>query len=214
MVYTQQVGRRRTYPAAYTATAGSFHDCREGYRSGRDGAEEAQALEDHPHRPAGVGGGRVRQREEDTPGFLMIIRQATKDDIPLVLGLIHEFHAEALNAYSLFCNDDKALKLMEAVYDTALVMCEGEKVVGVIAGVIGASMVSTAPVMQELIWFVSKAHRKHGTKLLGEFEQFARQRGCKHILMVHLGGANKEIMERFYTRSGYKLLELQYIKDL
>lgn len=145
---------------------------------------------------------------------MYLIREATQADIPSVLGLIHEFQEESLNKYSLFCNDDKAIKLMKSVYKTALVMTIDEKIVGVIAGVIGQSMVSVEPVMQELIWFVSKGYRKYGCKLLKRFEQFSKDRGCKQLLMVHLGNTNREIMECFYKRSGYELMECQYIKCL
>ena len=151
---------------------------------------------------------------------MYLIRETRKEDLPNVLLLIHEFQAEALDSFNLFCDDDKAVKLMEAVWHNSLVMeaiddpaIQG-KIVGVIAGMIGSAMVSTDPVMQELIWFVSKGYRKYGCELLKRFEQLARDRGCKQILMVHLGTSNRDIMERYYTRQGYKLLELQYIKCL
>ena len=148
------------------------------------------------------------------------IREATRDDIPAALELIHEFQQEALDSYSLFCNDGRAVELMKAVYDNALVMEYVEdaaiqgKIVGVIAGMIGASMVSTDPVMQELIFFISKEHRKHGTELLKRFERMAKDRGCKHVLMVFMGELRREVMERYYRGQGYRLLECQYIKCL
>lgn len=148
------------------------------------------------------------------------IREAQRDDIPAVLELIHEFQKESLDSYSLFCNDAKAVELMKAVYNNALVMeytedamIEG-KIVGVIAGIIGASMVSTDPVMQELIFFISKEHRKYGTELLKRFEEMASDRGCKHVLMVFMGELRRAVMERYYRQQGYRLLECQYIKCL
>jgi hypothetical protein len=93
---------------------------------------------------------------------MYLIRETRKEDLPNVLLLIHEFQAEALDSFNLFCDDDKAVKLMEAVWHNSLVMeaiddpaIQG-KIVGVIAGMIGSAMVSTDPVMQELIWFLSK----------------------------------------------------------
>ena len=101
---------------------------------------------------------------------------------------------------------------MESVWQTALVAEEEGKIVGVIAGMIGQSMVSTDPVMQELIFFVTPSKRGHGTELLGAFENMARQMGCKHVLMVFMGNLHRKAMERFYTRSGYAFLEAQFIK--
>lgn len=142
-----------------------------------------------------------------------LIREMRKEDIPQVLDLVHEFQKESLDSYSLFCNDDKTTKLCEALYQNCLVL-ESDKVVGVIGGVIGTSINDTTPIMQELIWFVSKSHRKQGCELLKRFEQLSIDRGCKQLLMVHMGTPNRDIMERFYSRQGYRLLECQYLKCL
>lgn len=150
----------------------------------------------------------------------MLIREAVKADIPQVLELIHEFQDESLNHYSLFCNDEKALKVMEATYPNALVMEDTDhpsvagKIVGVIAGVIGESIVSTEKVMQELVWFVKKEYRGCGDELLERFEGLSKDRGCGQLLMVHMGNLHRKAFERFYTRRGYELLECQYLKCL
>lgn len=150
----------------------------------------------------------------------MIIREVVKADFPQVLELIHEFQRESLDSYKLFCDDAKAMKVIESTYDNALAMEDTDhpsvagKIVGVIAGIIGESVVSTDKVMQELLWFISKDYRGYGAELLERFEKLSKDRGCKQIVMVHMGNLHRRAFERFYTRRNYELLELQYIKCL
>lgn len=144
----------------------------------------------------------------------MEVRPLKREDFPEVLGLVHEFHAEALDEYSLFCDDDKTLKLMEKVRETSLILEHEGRLVGVIAGVIGEALSSSGKVMQELVWYVSKEYRAKGTLLLKEFERFSKSLGCEKILMVHLGNLNSDVMKRFYERAGYRVMEVHYIKDL
>jgi len=143
-----------------------------------------------------------------------MIRRATREDIPNVLLLIHEFQDESLDAYKLFCDDDKAIKLMESVWQTSLVMEEDGKIVGVIAGIIVSAMVSIGYTMQEIIYFVTKSYRGKGISLLTAFEHMSREMGCQNIVMVHMGNIYRNAMERIYTNLGYVFLEAQYIKCL
>jgi len=152
-----------------------------------------------------------RYPEKDTMDYT--IRRTTDEDLPRILELVHEFHAEGLDKYGLFCDDDIANKIMPKMVETSLVMMAEDKVVGVIAGFVTNHIVSNKRLFQEVVWFISKKYRKYGARLLKRMETFCKELECEHMVMVNMGGRS-EAFERFYTKNGYKLLEVQFIKQL
>ena len=142
------------------------------------------------------------------------IRPATQADIPEALELIHEFHEEALNAYGMFCDDEVASELMPKMVNTTLVMVMGGKIVGLISGYITASILSKQPLFQEMMWFVSKKHRRYGIKLMDALEEACRKAGIKNIVAGYMGDRKIGAFEKLYKDRGYRLLEVQYVKTL
>jgi len=68
--------------------------------------------------------------------------------------------------------------------------------------------------MQEIIWYVSKKHRRQGINLYRAFEHMSLKRGMKHIVMVNMGNFKNDAFKKFYESEGFDLLETQYIKKL
>ena len=142
------------------------------------------------------------------------IRQTTQADLPAILELIHEFHDETLNAFGVVCIDSVANELMPKMVDTSLILVNEDKIVGVIAGLVTSHVVSKEPLMQEIIWYVSKKHRRQGINLYRAFEHMSLKRGMKHIVMVNMGNFKNDVFKKFYESEGFDLLETQYIKKL
>lgn len=66
----------------------------------------------------------------------------------------------------------------------------------------------------ETFWFVAPEHRGQGLLLFNAFETWAKRNGCDACAMIHLSDSYPESLEKFYTRSGYKLVEKHYIREI
>jgi len=141
-------------------------------------------------------------------------RRTHTDDLPQILDLIHEFHTESLDEYGLSCNDSVAKVVMPELVETSMVMVHEGRIVGVIAGFFTTHILAEEKLFQEVVWFVSKNHRTGGVKLLKDMEAWCRNEGAKHMIMVNMSGERDKVFEKFYESQGYKLLEVQYIREL
>ena len=142
------------------------------------------------------------------------IRKTHIDDLPEILELIKEFHAESLNDFGVFFDEGVVKDVMPKLIETSLVSLIDNKINGVVAGFITSHIISKESLMQEVIWFVSKKTRRSGIKLYKAFEKMCKDMKIKHIVMVNMGKTRNEVFERFYKSQGYELLEVQYIKSL
>lgn len=68
----------------------------------------------------------------------------------------------------------------------------------------------------EDFFFVHPEYRDQGIGaiLMRAFETWAVANGCKKAAMIHLVDSYPDILKAFYERSGYRLTELHYVKDL
>jgi len=142
------------------------------------------------------------------------IRRTKIEDLPQILDLIHEFHAESIDGFGIFCNDKIINELMPKLVDTSLVMEIDGQIKGVIAGFIADHIVNGDKFFHEVIWYVSKEYRKYGLKLLIEAENFCKEMGIKQIMMAHMGVDKENAFRKLYLAKGYTLLSVQYIKTL
>ena len=88
------------------------------------------------------------------------------------------------------------------------------KAVGVIGGIKHPDMTSGIMTATESFWFVDPEHRGIGLFLLKAFEDWAKEEGCKRILMMALLDSLPEKAIRIYQQAGYKPLEVTYIKEV
>jgi len=141
-----------------------------------------------------------------------IIRLATEEDTPAILELVKEFHDEIANAFGVECDDKMVSERVPLM--TTMLLEEDKKIVGLISGLKTTHIVGIEPLMLEVLWYVSSKHRKKGIELYKGFVQLCKDMGMKQIIMSNMGNSKMEIFERFYLSEGYKLLEVQYIKNL
>lgn len=71
-------------------------------------------------------------------------------------------------------------------------------------------------VAQELFWWVDENARRSsaGLRLLSELELAAKEKGAGSIVLATLDKLNPDVLERLYTRRGYRPQERAFIKDL
>jgi N-acetylglutamate synthase-like GNAT family acetyltransferase len=149
----------------------------------------------------------------------IIIRKANildKEDIKI---LIDKFYEESLKDLGMKFTDYTIDKTIDNFINNHIVILaqEGEKIIGIIGGMLSPSIFDENEIIiQEAMWYVEPEYRKGtlGTDLLLLFEEIAKELGINHIVMVCMGNLNFEILNRFYVKNGYKLLENQFIKTI
>ncbi len=149
----------------------------------------------------------------------MIIRKATQADIESIMKLIFAFYQESLCSYDFAFESETVKQTIKQIVSSniAFVSEESEKISGVIAGVIHSSIFDySQTVAYELVWFVSKQFRRGraGMMLLKTFEKHCKLMGASKIVMKHMENLNASDMSQLYERKKYKLMELEYIKDI
>jgi len=66
----------------------------------------------------------------------------------------------------------------------------------------------------ETFWYVDPDHRGHGLALFEAYEHWAIENGCQMIAMIHMVDSMPDVLERFYKRRGYQLVEKHYMKEI
>ena len=144
----------------------------------------------------------------------MEIRQCTVADFSQIEVLIEEFMNEALKDFGAKIERQGIKQTFNEVMDSCLVLEHENKIIGVLAGKVVNEPMSNVKIFQEVVWYVTKAHRKYGLLLLKKMENWCRSKGIMAMIMVRLGNSMPEKLARFYERIGYRHLECHYIKRL
>ncbi len=129
-----------------------------------------------------------------------------------VSALMEEFYKASLNDYGQTMDAATIEHLEEAL--TIFLMMQGDKVIGVIAGLISKQLMSHKRVFQEIVWYVDKDHRGQGVRLLRFIENWCAEEGIVQIIMARMHNSMPDTMGEFYERMGYKPFETHYIKDV
>jgi len=144
----------------------------------------------------------------------VIIRQAKLDDLEKLTPLLEEFCKESLNEYTGFFDTEHFSKLFLSYKDNTLLAEVDDKVVGMLSGLVVCSAINPEKLYQEVVWYVSKPYRKYGIKLIKALEDKCHKEGIRAIVMGAMQNSKAEALEKFYLKSGYKLFEKQYMKEL
>lgn len=147
----------------------------------------------------------------------MIIRKAELKDIDAVVELTKDFFEESISDYGLTLDD---ITIRETISNYIInlvgIVAEDEgKVIGVIGGMLLPSIFNKNQLIgQETVWYVQKNYRNGsvGLKLIKSFEDECKSRGTDLIIMGLMGNLNTEILDKYYKKRNYKLLEREYIK--
>lgn len=83
---------------------------------------------------------------------------------------------------------------------------------GLFVALLHLNLLTGAPSMGEILFYVDPEARGHGKKLLTYAEDWARDRGCKRATLCHLETTPR--LEIAYRRWGYTPLERTYQREL
>lgn len=88
-------------------------------------------------------------------------------------------------------------------------------IIGGAGGVVTNFQTSSVLNCVEMFWWVSPEFRGvHGMRLFAEYEQEAKRRGAKRLLMAYMANSMPEKLEKFYAAKGFVPFEYHVIKDL
>jgi predicted N-acetyltransferase YhbS len=150
---------------------------------------------------------------------MITIRQAEHKDIEGIVRLLMEFHEESVKEFG-YSFDPKTLRTTSGMFIDnyiAMVACDDNVIIGVIAGVLIASMYDMKQqVASEIVWYVDKRYKQGSTglKLAKRYEDECRERGADIITMGCFHGKNLDILDRYYTSRNFKPMEYQYVKGV
>lgn len=144
----------------------------------------------------------------------MIVRRCTVEDFPQILGMVKEFMDSALKDFGAELGKEALKNLMLELQPTSLVLVRDGKTVGVLAGKVITEPTGGRKIFQETIWYVLKAHRKHGLLLIKAREQWCKREGITAIIMGHMGNSMPDKVRRLYKRMGFRHMECHYIRVL
>jgi|TARA_R110000824_G_scaffold112149_2_gene261181 GNAT superfamily N-acetyltransferase len=148
-----------------------------------------------------------------------MIREATTDDLPVLLEMGHQFVTKTIYQYVMSENPEmlRALfvGLMESESGLLLVADRGNKVTGPdVIGAMGMSVyehpVSGDRVSSESFWWIDPEARggRDSVRLLRTTEKWVKEQGARWMHMV----APSRRVGQFYERLGFLPLEMHYTK--
>ena len=88
------------------------------------------------------------------------------------------------------------------------------KIAGMVGGVKHPDINDGSSVAMEMFWAVLPSAKGRGIALLNRFELWAKDEGCKKIIMVRLIESMPEYVGDIYRRKGYAPIEEHFIKEL
>lgn len=143
-----------------------------------------------------------------------MIRPGKEEDIDQAIDLVREFCEESLGEYGYHIEPDAARQTFKQFVDHSLVIEEGGRILGVIAGYVSQNAISRQMIYHEQLWYVLRDHRRKGIALLEAMEKRCCDQGISFFIMGCMGNSMFERLDGFYKKRGYKFLEAHYIKEL
>jgi len=144
----------------------------------------------------------------------MEIRQGRENDFAQAMELVAAFAEESLHEYGVHLEIDQLQKTFDEVYFSSFVAVEDGKVVGVLAGHLIPDRCSDELTYEEVVWYMSKEHRKYGIKLFNYVQQWCVVHGIQRISMSCMHNSKTEKLFALYEKMGFKPMETRFIKVL
>lgn len=148
-----------------------------------------------------------------------MIREATKEDIPILLHMGEQFfNASDFGRLTDYDRDSTRQTFVDLISNGILLVGEIEgSVIGMVGAVLYPLYFNIRHLTgQEMFWWVDPDYRKTGIgkQLLVELEKKAYSMGADSFSMIALDKINPEIMGRVYKMNGYFPAEHSYYKRL
>ncbi|WP_025915791.1 GNAT family N-acetyltransferase [Herminiimonas sp. CN] len=151
----------------------------------------------------------------------MTIRRAIPDDLPNLIRMGREFHAQSCCANTIpFSDANFASAISDIATNAASVLFVFDAGA---AGCIGMAAAISTPywfnaskrIGQELFWWVDVDQRgtQAGMHLLDALEAWAADMGCAVFSMASTANIKPKALARLYRRRGYAAQDIYYVKE-
>lgn len=135
-----------------------------------------------------------------------MIRQATHDDIPLIVSMGRDFHAYSPWRHIPFDADGLGVFVGHVIDRGVVLLNDG----GMIGGIMNPLYFNPAhSVACELFWWAKSG----GRDLMRAFEAWGESNGAAGYQFSALNDDMAERMENLFNRAGYRKMETGYYKD-
>ena len=145
-----------------------------------------------------------------------MIRQATTADLPKLEELAIQFYG--MSKFLTGFNIAAFTGSWEYLLASGMGVIFLSEVEGEIRGALGAmahpDVNSGRMIASEFFWFMHPNYRGGGMRLLQAYEDWAKERGCTEVRMVHLMDLGASSLKRIYERRGYEAAEIHYRKEV
>lgn len=150
----------------------------------------------------------------------IVIRKACESDLDGFLKCARLFHDNSPIKDTIEFNKIKLSEFFTSNLENRDVLFIVATVNSEIVGITGAVCYQYyfsghAKTTQELFWWVNKNQRgKIGKMMHQKLEEWARENGSTHVMMIALADDRIETMTKLYKRAGYIPVEQSFIKEL
>lgn len=146
-------------------------------------------------------------------------RRAVPGDLPQIMSLAREMHAETSFSTLSFSDSKAATEVMSCIMNPNTFVCVAEdqgQVVGMIAAYLSQPYFSDDLVVYDHIWFVGKAGRGSlvGSRMLKHVAEWGRLCGAKAVFVTLGSDVSQERVGKLVEKLGYRRLGGYYRKDI
>jgi GNAT superfamily N-acetyltransferase len=146
-------------------------------------------------------------------------RRALPEDLPGILALAKEMHAETSFRTLSFSESKAATEIVSCILNPNMFVAVAEdrgQILGIIAAYLDAPFFSDDPVVYDHIWFVGKAARGSmvGPRLLKHLSEWARLCRAKAVFVTLGSDVSQDRVGKLVERLGYSRLGGYYRKDI
>jgi GNAT superfamily N-acetyltransferase len=147
----------------------------------------------------------------------MPLKLGTLEDLPDILRMAREFHKSSPFGDLPF-EDDKVTRVVTELLGPrsggVIILEENNR--ALLAAAITEPIFSSKKLATEVMWWVDSDIRGTaiGRELLDAYEYWAQIQGCELSQMVCLETQERDLLDRYYKRRGYRPVEYTYVKEL
>lgn len=147
-----------------------------------------------------------------------MIRTATFDDLDALAALSRRYHEEAhawLAFDEAYVREQFRARTIDTVDGITRLIDLGQGPVGYLAACVSMFFAAPVKIAVELAWFVVPEARGHGADLIGDFEEWAKIKGCAccSLSMNEFPDPRRsEALARLYSGRGYRAYERGFLK--
>lgn len=146
-------------------------------------------------------------------------RRAFPEDLPAIMALAKEMHAETSFRTISFSEPKAATEILSCILNPNMLVAVAEdqgQIVGIIAAFLDSPYFSEDLVVYDHIWYVGKEARGSmvGPRLLKHVAEWARLCGAKAVFVTLGSDVSQERVGKLVERLGYSRLGGYYRKDI